>query len=227
MSIHRLAAVVLAALLVAPPGVSVAAANPQAPAGGTLQVALDASHACVIAGEHSQVQGTILPSSGAGRARLFFRSTLTADFYYVDAVLAGGRSVARLPCPRPEAGSISFYFDAAGDGSQGRSPDGDAIVVRRSEECSSDRALAPIAPGGPVRVFDVAGNPAVPPGFAGVIGGATACEARVPVAAAVGGGNFFGTTAGIVTLAAAGLGIAALIVVSNHDNDNQPISPSR
>ena len=206
-----------------------AAAAPQAPAGSNpagsgLQVALDTPQACVVAGEHPQFQGTITPVSGVNRARLFFRSTLTADLYYVEAVLAGGRAVARLPCPHAETGSIIFYLDAAGDGSGGRSADGDAQVVRKSEDCSSDRTLAPISPGGAVRVFDVAGNPAVPRGFDGVVGGATACEAARPVAAA--GRNFFGTTAGIVTLAAAAVGITTLIVVSNNNN-NQPTSPSR
>jgi hypothetical protein len=188
-------------------------------------VALDTPRACVVAGEHPQVQGTITPMSGVRRARLFFRSALGPDFYYVEAVLAGGRSVARLPCALPGAGSISFYLDASGDGSGGRSAEGDAIVVRKSDECSGGRALAPISPGGPVRVFDAAGNPAFPAGFGGVAGGGTACEVARPAAAAAGGGrNFFGTTTGLVTLAAAGLGIAAIIIVSN---DNQPTSPSR
>jgi hypothetical protein len=229
MSIHRLAVVVLVPLLAVPSGAPVAAAAPQAPAGSNpaasgLQVALDTPHACVVAGEHPQFQGTITPVSGVNRARLFFRSTLTADLYYVEAVLAGGRAVARLPCPHMETGSISFYLDATGDGSGGRSADGDAQVVRKSEDCSSDRTLAPISPGGAVRAFDVAGNPAVPRGFDGVVGGATACETRVPIAAA-GGGNFFGTTAGIVTLAAAGLGIAAVIHFATRENE--PTSPSR
>jgi hypothetical protein len=222
MSIHRLAAVVLVPLLAAPPAVSVAAADPPAPAGSTLEVAVDSPRACVVAGEHPQVQGTITPMSGVRRARLFFRSALSADFYYVEAVLAGGRSIARLPCALPGAGSISFYLDATGDGSGGRSADGDAIVVRRSDECSGDRTVAPISPGGPVRVFDVAGNPAFPAGFGGVAGGGPVCEVARPVAAA--GRNFFGTTTGLATLAAAGLGIAAIIIVSN---DNQPTSPSR
>ena len=221
MSLRRLAAVVLVFLLVAPPVAPAAGAAPQAPAGSTLEVALDTPRACVVTGEHPQIQGTITPMSGVRRARLFFRSALSADFYYVEAVLAGGRSIARLPCPLPEARSVSFYLDATGDGSGGRSAEGDALVVRKGEECSSDRTLAPVSPGGAVRVFDVAGNPAIPPGFGGVVGGATACEAR-PVAAA--GRNFFGTTAGLVTLAAAGVGIAALII---NRNENQPTSPSR
>ena len=194
------------------------------PPGSTLQVALDSPRACLVAGEHPQLQGSILPMGGARQVRLFFRSSLNTDYYYVEAVLAGGRSMARLPCPRPEAGFITFYFDATGDGGQGRSVDADAIVVRKSEDCASDRASVPVSPGGPVRVFDAAGNPAFPAGFGGVAGAATACEVSVRPVAGAGSRNFFGTTAGLVTLAAAGLGIAAIIIVSN---DNQPTSPSR
>jgi len=224
MRIRRSAAVVLVLLLIAPPGASVAGAAAQAPAGGTLEVALDTPRACVVAGEHPQVQGTITPMSGVRRARLFFRSALNPDSYYVEAVLAGGRSIARLPCPLSGAGSISFYLEATGDGSGGRSADGDAVVVRRSDECSGDRTAAPISPGGPVRVFDAAGNPAFPAGFGGVAGSATACEVGARPAAG-GKGNFFGTTAGRVALAAAGVGIGAIVYFATRDNE--PTSPSR
>lgn len=230
MSIHRLAAIVLVPLLVSPPGLSVASAAAQTPAGGTLQVNVDPSRACVIAGEHPQFQGSIVPMSGVRRARLFFRSAFSAELSYVEAVLEGGRYVARLPCAQPETGLITFYLDASGDGGQGRSADGNAIVVRRIEECPGDRRAAPISPGGPVSVFGVAGNPASPPGFECVTRAAAAGAGGADAGAAAGSeGSFFGTKAGAFTLAALGLGIGTVIFITQQDDEPTPgpTSPSR
>ena len=225
MSIRRLAAVVLVPLLTAPPAVSVAGAAPQSPA-GTLQVEVDPTRACVLAGEYPQFQGSIIPTSGVRRVRLFFHSALSPDFYYVESVLEGGRYVARIPRPRPEAGPISFYLDAAGDSGQGRSADGEAIVVRKIEDCPRDRKAAPVAPGGPVSVFDVAGNAAFPAGFEGVTGAAAVGAATGGVGAAAGAGGFFTSKAGLIALGAVAVGVGTLIVLSGNDS-TRPQSPSR
>jgi hypothetical protein len=224
MSVRRLAAVVLVSLLAAPPGISVAIAAPQV-GGGTLQVQVDPSPACVLAGEYPQFQGSVIPMSGVRRTRLFFTSALSPDIYYVEAVLEGGRYVARLPRPRLEAGPITFYLEAAGESGQGRSPDSNAIVVRRIEECPADRKAAPVAPGGPVSVFDVAGNAAFPAGFEGVTGAAAIAGGSGGVGAAAGaGGSFFTTTAGFITLGAIAVGVGTVIIVTQDDG---PTSPSR
>jgi hypothetical protein len=224
MSVRRLAAVVLVPLLAAPPGVSVATASPQV-GGGTLQVQVDPAPACVLAGEYPQFQGVVIPMSGIRRTRLYFTSALSPDIYYVEAVLEGGRYVARLPRPRPEAGPITFYLEAAGESGQGRSPDANAIVVRRIEECPGDRKAAPVAPGGPVSVFDVAGNAAFPAGFEGVTGAAAIAGGSGGVGAAAGaGGSFFTTTAGFITLGAVAVGIGTVIIITQDDG---PTSPSR
>lgn len=222
MSVRRLAAIVLVPLLAAPPAVSVAGAAP--PVGGTLQVQVDPSPACVLAGEHPQFQGSVIPMSGVRRARLFFTSALSLDIYYVEAVVEGGRYVARLPRPRPEAGPITFYLEAAGDAGQGRSADANAIVVRKIEECPGDRQAAPVAPGGPVSVFDVAGNAAFPAGFEGITGAAAAGAgaATAGVGGAAGAGGFFTSTAGMITLGAVAVGVGSVTI----SNDN-PQSPSR
>jgi hypothetical protein len=224
MSVRRLAAVVLVLLLVAPPVVPVASAGPQVSSSGTLQVQVDPSPACVLAGEYPQFQGSVIPMSGVRRTRLFFTSALSPDVYYVEAVLEAGRYVARLPRPRPEAGPFTFYLEAAGDGGHGRSLDANAIVVRKIEECPGDRKAAPVAPGGPVSVFDVAGNAAFPAGFEGVTGAAAAATAGggAGVGAAAGAGNFFTTTAGLITLGAIAVGVTTLVIVTN-----EPNSPSR
>jgi hypothetical protein len=224
MSVRRLAAVVLVPLLTAPPVVSVASAAPQTSSSSTLQVQVDPAPACVLAGTYPQFQGSVIPMSGVRRARLFFASALSPDIYYVEAVLEGGRYVARLPRPRPEAGPITFYLEAVGDEGQGRSADTNAIVVRKIEECPGDRKAAPVAPGGPVSVFDVAGNAAFPAGFEGVTGAAAAATAGggAGVGAAAGAGNFFTTTAGFITLGAIAVGVTTLVIVTN-----EPNSPSR
>jgi hypothetical protein len=222
MSIHRLAAIVLVPLLVAPPSVSVASAA-QAPVGSGLEVSIDPSSACVIAGEHPQFQGSITPMSGVRQARLFFQSALSPDVYSVPAVLEGGRYVARVPCPRLDTGSFTFYLEASGDGGQGRSAVGNAIVVRRIEDCPGDRRVAPMSPGGPVSVFGVAGSPALPAGFEGVTGAAACAGAGANTAAPA--DSFFESKAGALTLAAAGLGIGAAIFFATRDDE--PTSPSR
>jgi hypothetical protein len=229
MSVRRLAAIVLIALLAAPPMASVAGAAAQAPSAGGLLVNVDPTQACILAGQYPQLRGAIMPMDGVTRSRLFFHSALAPDFYYVEAVLEGGRYVARLPRPRLEAGPISFYLEATkSDFSQARSSDGTAIVVRKIEECPADRKPAPVAPGGPVSVFDVAGNPAFPAGFeglTGVAGGAAGAAAGTGVGGAAGAGaGFLTSTAGLITLGAVAVGITTIVIVTN---GNEPKSASR
>src|SRR5713101_6430484 len=128
MSVRRPAAVVLIVLLAAPPMASVAWAAPQARSAGGLQVDVDPTPACILAGQYPQLQGAIRPMDGVTRSRLFFHSALAPDFYYVEAALEGGRYVARLPRPRLEAGPLTFYLEATkNDFSQARSREGTAI----------------------------------------------------------------------------------------------------
>jgi len=230
MSGRRLAAVVLMALLAAPPMTSVAGAA-QPPSTGGLQVDVDPMAACILAGEFPLFEGAIVPVNGVTRARLFFRSALSQDFYYVEAVQEErGRWVSRLPRPRLNAGPITFYLDATkSDYSQARSAEGNAIVVRKIEQCPQDRKAAPVAPGGPVSVFDVAGNPVFPAGFEGVTGGVAAASGGVGVAASAGlgtavgtGAGFITSTAGLITLGAFAVGITTIVIATA-----EPNSPSR
>src|SRR3989442_5114337 len=195
MSVRRLAAIVLIALLAAPPMAAVAGAAAQAPSARGLQVNVDPTQACILAGQYPQFQGAILPMDGVTRSRLFFHSALAPDFYYVEAVQEGGRYVARLPRPRLEASPISFYLEATKtDFSQARSGEGTAIVVRKIEECPADRKPTAVAPGGPVSGFDVAGNPAFPAGFEGVTGVAAAGGGAGVGSAPWAGGGFLTCT---------------------------------
>jgi hypothetical protein len=222
---------VLVPLLAASPMAPVARAATQPPSTAGLQVDIDPTSACILAGEYPQFQGAIVPMDGVTRSRLFFRSSLSQEFYYVDALREeGARYVARLPRPRLNAGPIIFYLEATmRDFSQGRSSEGNAIVVRKIEQCPADRKAAPVAPGGPVSVFDVAGNPAFPAGFDGVAGAAAAASAGVGAgvggaAGAAAGAGFITSTAGIITLGAIAVGVTTIVIVTN---GNEPKSPSR
>ena len=55
----------------------------------------------------------------------------------------------------------------------------------------------------------------------GVSVGATAAAAGAAGAAAAGGGAFFASTAGIITIAAVGTGVAAAVVVANDSSPSQ------
>jgi hypothetical protein len=226
MSVRRMAAIIIVLLLAAPPMASIAGAAAQPPSAGSLQVDVDPTRACILAGQYPQFHGAITPLDGVTRSRLFFHSGLSNDFYYVEAVLEGGRYVARLPRPRPEAGPLSFYLEATkSDFSQARSAEGTAIVVRKIEECPSDRKAAPVAPGGPVSVFDVAGNPAFPAGFEGITGVAAGAAGGTGVGAAAGSGaGFFTSTAGFITLGAIAVGVTTIVIATH---GNEPTSASR
>jgi hypothetical protein len=224
MSVRRLAAMVLVPLLAAPPVTSKATAATQPPSAGGLQVDVDPTAACILAGQYPVFQGAIVPPEGVTRSRLFFRSSLSPELYYVEALQEErGRYVARLPRPRLNAGPIIFYLEATGsDFAPGRSAEGNAIVVRKIEQCPQDRKGVPVAPGGgPVSVFDVAGNPAFPAGFEGVAGGVAAASAGVGAAAGSGAG-FITSTAGLITLGAVAVGITAIVIATD-----EPNSPSR
>jgi hypothetical protein len=228
MSVRRMAAIILALLLAVPPMTSMAAAAPQPPSGGGMQVRVDPIKACVLAGEYPQFEGGVVPMEGVTRSRLFFHSSLSNEFYYVEGVLEGGKLLFRMPRPRLEAGPLIFYSEATrNDFAVGRSLEGMAIVVRKIEECPSDRKAAPVAPGGPVSVFDVAGNPAFPAGFEGITGvaGGVAGAAAGGVGGAAGAGGFFTSTAGLITLGAVAVGVTTVIIATR--SGNEPKSPSR
>jgi len=215
MTVRRLAIMVSGALLAAPLYVATVSAAPQSAPAGDVQVDVDPVKGCILVGEYPQFQGSVAPMEGVTRVRLFFRSALSPDFFFVEAVLEGGRYVSRIPRPTSaQTGPVQYYLEATrSDLVQGRSGEGNSIVVRKVEECPGDRKAAPVAPGGPVSVFDVAGNPAFPAGFEGVMGATAAGGAAV--GAAAGGGSFFTSTAGLITAGAIVAGVTTAVIVAN------------
>jgi hypothetical protein len=214
----------LVILLAAPPF-----ASPQAPA------AISVAHSpvnCMVAGTNPQIEAGITPSPQVKVGRVYFKSALGGDFYYVEMVHARGRYIGLLPRPLPGAGSITYYVEGMGrDFTQSQTQENSAAVVPSAEDCR-DKLPAAAGPSGPVRVFSTSGATAVPPGFTGVstvmaAGAGAGTGVAAGTGAAAGGGSFFTSTAGIITLSAVALGVAAAIVIATHGDDNPPASPAR
>lgn len=210
------------------------AASPLAPAAQDPQ-ALSLSHApvgCMLAGTNPQIEAGLNPAGKVQAGRVYFRSALGDAFYYVEMTPAGDHYVGVLPRPRLDAGPVTYYIEGvAFDYAQTQSAEQRAVVVEKSEDCR-DKPPAALGPSDPVRVFSVGPGTGVPPGFTGVssvvatgLGGAAAAGAGAGAGTA-GGGSFFTSTAGIITMSAVAVGVAAAIIIANND-DNPPASPTR
>jgi hypothetical protein len=177
----------------------------------------------VVAGTNPQIDAGITPDGGVQSGRVYFHSSLGGAFYYVEMTLEGGRYVGVLPKPRPDAGPITYYVEGVGrDYSQAQSPETQATVVEKAEDCK-DRPVAALGPADPVRVFSVAGGTALPPGFTGVSSVVAAGAGAAAATTAAAGGGMSGSTIAIVGGAIA-VGVGTILIVTT---DNPPASPSR
>jgi hypothetical protein len=170
---------------------------------------------CFIAGQNALVQAGIQPVASVAKARVFFRSSLGNDFFYVEMKQDATGFSARLPRPRVGSGPLVYYIEATSrDFGAGRSAEAKGVVVAKPKECPGDLRVAAAAPGGAVAVFTAAGTAiGAPAGFAGA----------AVVAAGVTG--VLGSTAGIVALSAVGVGAVTATAVALTSNDNP--SPSQ
>ena len=222
----RLVIFALVILLVAPP---FAPAEPQAPP-APVPLSVAASRVeCMVAGTNPQIDAGITPEDQVQAGRVYFKSALGNDFYYVEMLLVAGRYVGVLPKPRLDAGPITYYVEGVGrDYAQSQSPETRSVVVEKSGDCG-DKPVAALGPGDPVRVFAVTGGTALPPGFTGVssVVAAGAGTGAAAAGAAAAGGSFLTSTAGIIVMSAAAVGVATVVVVSTGDSDNPPASPTR
>jgi hypothetical protein len=201
-------------------------------AGAALSLTHDAV-ACVVAGRHPLIEADFAPEPSAQGARVYFHSSLSDTFYYVEMKGSGGHFVGTLPRPEAEAGPVTYYVEGlAFDHTQARTGEIRARVVAAGSECEG--RLAESLPGTtPVRVFSLGGNTAFPPGFGGV-GSVVATTAGVAGTGATVGlaapptvdpdGSHRRKVAAIV-LGAAAIGLATAIVVSGEEPP--PASPSR
>lgn len=150
---------------------------------------------CMIAGQFPLVNARIEPAASVARARVYFKSSQSPNWYYVEMMPAeGGGFSGKLPRPRLEASPVTYYVQATttefGDAQIGEIS---SIVVEDAGECE-DKALAPIGPPGEVTVFSAATGAAIAPaGFA--VGGLALTLGTV--ALLIGGAAAVGITAGI------------------------------
>lgn len=211
----RVVSLALVILLAAPP---VAPAAPQAPEAPPPPVPLSVAATpvrCMVAGTNPQLDAGITPGEQVQVGRVYFKSVLGDAFFYVEMTIQGERYVGVLPKPRLDAGPITYYVEGVGlDYSQSQSPEVQAVVVEKKEDCG-DLPAAVLGPSGPVRVFSVGGGTALPPGFSGVSSVVAAGSG-----AAAAGGAAGGNTVGIIVAAALALGVGAAVVIST-------ASPSR
>jgi hypothetical protein len=166
---------------------------------------------CMIAGQFPLVNAGIEPAASVARARVYFRSSQSPNWYYVEMTPADGGSgfSGKLPRPRLEASPVTYYIQATttefGDAQIGEV---ESIVVADAVECE-ERVLAPLGPPGEVTVFSAATGAAIAPaGFA------------------VGGLALTLGTVALVVGGAAAAGIAAAVTVFNPEPEPTPPPPA-
>ena len=150
---------------------------------------------CMIAGQFPLVNARIEPSAGVARARVYFRSSQSPNWYYVEMAPAeGGGFSGKLPRPKIEASPVTYYIQATttefGDAQIGEI---ESIVVNDAGECE-DKALAPLGPPGEVTVFSASTGAAIAP--AGFAAGGLALTLGT-IALLIGGAAAAGITAAV------------------------------
>lgn len=182
--------------------------SPAAPTPSALSVQTDPG-GCLLADEHVEIDAVIQPAASVKQARVYFRSARESEWSYVEMAPEIGRYVACLPRPERDAGPIHYYIQAEEiAGATARSGEERALVIGAPPECPAPRRVATVCPCRvPVAVFGPSGAPTLPTGFGGAVGGL--------------GGLPITTTATLVAIGAAGVGV--LILLPGRD----PASPSR
>jgi hypothetical protein len=127
---------------------------------------------CFIAGEFPLLDATLTPAATVARARIYFKSALVSNYYYIEMTPAEGKFVGKLPRPRVEASPVTYYVQATTtDFAEMQLQEVPALVVEKREDCPDDK-IAAIGPPGEVTVFSAATGLAIAPaGFAaGAVG---------------------------------------------------------
>ena len=194
-----------------------------------LSLVLQPTVGCMVAGANPRIDAGISPADQVQTGRVYFKSALGTDFFYVVMTPSPTGYQAILPKPLPGAGPITYYVEGLSRSfSTVQTSDENAIVVNAIEECK-DRVPAAVVQASPIQVFSTTGLTTLPAGFSGissvVAGAAGAASAAATTAgAAAAGGAFLGGTAGVVAVAAVLAGVTTVIIVNNNDS---PASPSR
>ena len=168
---------------------------------------------CIAPGQFAVVLSGIDPGEELQTAKVYFRSSLYPDFYYVEMTYEEGRYVGILPQVSPETPRVVYYLEAIDSVfNSTRSHEFDPPV---KDPCDDDPAAAYLLGANPGIVVGVttAAQSALPPGFSavGIIGTITAAGAS----AGVGGG----VSTGVVVAAAGAAGVAGGVVATQPEEE--------
>jgi hypothetical protein len=194
----------------------------------------------MIADQSPEIEATVAPSSNVADVRVYFRSALSPDLYYITAERQGDRYVAGLPRPQINAGPVTFYVEAASrDGVLARSAEDIASVVPNAVACPAGLRPAPVDPTTTqLTIFSESGTTAPAAGFNGIgsVLAGTALVAGAGVGAAVAGamggaaaaGGILGmSTAVAVATAAVAVGVGTAVVTQSNPSDRGQFPPGR
>jgi hypothetical protein len=208
---HRALAIVLSALALlpftCPPVVAAVPEVVHSPVG------------CLPAGQFPELFASFPDTSQIASVRVYFKSALGADFYYVEMVPGPGGYVGRLPKPTPDAGNVMYYIEAIGkDMSVSRTAEIAAAVPAEATGCPSGSEIAQAGPSSAVSVFSTTGATVAPAGFSGV---SSVLAGAATVAGTVAGGAAGGIATGaLIAGGAAAAGVTVALVTDK-------ASPSR
>ena len=128
---------------------------------------------CMVAGQHPIIDAMIEPVEAVARARVYFRSALGREYYFVDMARVGRTFVGKLPKPSVAASPVTYYvaaYTGARDAlvESGRTPEASVVVVaaplaRSASDpaaratCPSGEPIASFGPPGAVTVYSAGG----------------------------------------------------------------------
>ncbi len=165
---------------------------------------------CMRPGEFVVVLSGIDPGEDVETAKVYFRSSLYREFYYVEMTYQDGQYVGILPQPSEDTPKVIYYVEALDSAfNTARSREYEADIEGR---CRQEPAAAYLPGGTAITVgATLGGAPAIPPGFtaAGIVGTIAATGIASGVGSGIGAG-----TAVVVGAAAAAAGGAGLAVLS-------------
>ncbi len=130
---------------------------------------------CVLEGEFPLFDAGFQPIETVARARVYFKSALGDEYYYVEMTQEAGQFVGKLPKPTLEASPITYYIQVTTtDFGESQTAEFDAEVVADESECEGK--VAAVGPPGAVTVFSSATGAAIAPagfpaGAAGIAAG--------------------------------------------------------
>lgn len=147
------------------------AAALQEPAGATGANVGHEAIGCLVANEFPYFEAKIEPAASVVRARVYFKSVLSDEWYYVEMTQVDGVFTGVLPRPTMAASPITYYVQATTtDFGESRTPEISAEVVEKPEDCPDDKKVAPVGPppAGGVTLFSASTGAAagLPAGFA-------------------------------------------------------------